>query len=107
MSIERMRVWSADEDGCVQWWVVARSEQEARDLLRRYEIPSEDTEDFALEPVPDEQPFTLSCEDDYEGELPEGAEIGRKGAWQTVRATAGAWAALAGDEPYYLAGTEW
>lgn len=107
---ETMRMWRADEDGSVQWWVIARSEEEARAELLKMEVPNEDTEDFTVELVPDDQLFTLSCPDDdlEPSDIPEGAEVTPRTAdrWPTVKATAGAFAALY-DKPVLLAGTEY
>lgn len=108
---DRLRLWKADEDGCVQWWCVARDEEEARRVFRDFEVPSEDTQEFTVEPVPDDFVFTLTCtDDDWTGPLPEGAEVTPREdhphRWQTVRATAAAFAAQY-TEPGYFAGTEW
>jgi hypothetical protein len=110
MPSETMHVWRADEDGCVQWWVVARTEDEARALLRDIELPNEDTEDFTIEQVPDDQSFTLTCPDDdpEPSDIPPGAVVTPRTPekWPSVKATAGAFASLYA-RPGHLATSEY
>jgi hypothetical protein len=104
-----MHIWEADEDGCVQWWVAARSEEEAWAELKLCGIPSEDTEEFTITQLPDDKPFGVTMVDEPMDseyiEVPPGCELVEDRGRPRVRGTAGAYAA-AYDKPCMVAGTE-